>query len=171
MTRPLRWKRHRLLVSTPGSAELTSAKTNPLEDDLAARRPARVRIAAKRQKLDAFAFPRAASHLVLVSRYLDRGDEYIAAPRDIDNEPIPITSVTQRAAQCRNMDGQVGRLDKYVRPNPSHQFLLTDHLTWMLKQNNQDFQSTTSEAHRPCGLPARDGFSPGLDGGYNDMGA
>jgi hypothetical protein len=34
----------------------------------------------------------------------------IAAPRDIDNESIPITSVTQRAAQCRNMDGQVGRL-------------------------------------------------------------
>jgi len=26
----------------------------------------------------------------------------MAAPRDIDNEPIPITSVTQRAAQCKN---------------------------------------------------------------------
>jgi hypothetical protein len=52
----------------------------------------------------------------------------IAAPRDIDNESIPITSVTQRAAQCRNMDREVGRLDKQVRPNPSHQLLLGDQL-------------------------------------------
>jgi hypothetical protein len=42
----------------------------------------------------------------------DRRNKAIAAPRDIDNESIPITSVTQRAAQCRNMDGKVGRLDK-----------------------------------------------------------
>ena len=42
----------------------------------------------------------------------DWRNEAIAAPRDIDNEPIPITSVTQPAAQCRNMDGQIGRLDK-----------------------------------------------------------
>ena len=43
------------------------------------------------------------------------------------------------------MDCKVGRLDKYVGPNPSHQFLLADQLTWTLKQNNQDFQSTTPE--------------------------
>jgi hypothetical protein len=49
-----------------------------------------------------------------------RCNKAIAAPRDIDNEPIPITSVTQAAAQCRNMDGEVGWLDKCVRPNPSH---------------------------------------------------
>src|SRR3981081_4389752 len=42
----------------------------------------------------------------------DWRNKAIAAPRDIDNEPISITSVTQRAAQCRNMDGQVGRLDE-----------------------------------------------------------
>jgi hypothetical protein len=42
----------------------------------------------------------------------DWGNKAIAAPRDIDNEPIPITSVAQPAAQCRNMDGKVGRLDK-----------------------------------------------------------
>jgi hypothetical protein len=52
----------------------------------------------------------------------------IAAPRDIDNETTPIASVTQRAAQCRNMDREVGRLDKQVRPNPSHQLLLGDQL-------------------------------------------
>ena len=38
-------------------------------------------------------------------------DKTVAAPTDIDNEPIPITSVTQRAAQCRNMDSEGGRLD------------------------------------------------------------
>src|SRR5262245_52541386 len=52
----------------------------------------------------------------------------IAAPRDIDNESVPIASVTQRAAQCRNMDSKVGWLDKQVRPNPSHQLLLGDQL-------------------------------------------
>jgi hypothetical protein len=36
----------------------------------------------------------------------------IAASRDIDNESTPIASVTQRAAQCRNLGGKVGRLDK-----------------------------------------------------------
>jgi hypothetical protein len=36
----------------------------------------------------------------------------IPAPTDIDNEPIPISSVSQRAAQCRNMDSEGGRLDK-----------------------------------------------------------
>jgi hypothetical protein len=52
----------------------------------------------------------------------------IAASRDIDNESTPIASVTQRAAQCRNMDREVGRLDKQLRPNPSHQLLLGDQL-------------------------------------------
>ena len=28
------------------------------------------------------------------------------------------------------MDPKVGRLDEYVWPNPRHQFLLTDQLTW-----------------------------------------
>jgi hypothetical protein len=45
------------------------------------------------------------------------------------------------------MDGQIGGLDKNIGPNASHQFLLTDQLTWAFKQNNQDFQSTTSEGH------------------------
>jgi hypothetical protein len=46
----------------------------------------------------------------------DWRNKAIAAPRDIDNEPISITSVTQRAAQCRNMDSKVCRLHKCVRP-------------------------------------------------------
>jgi hypothetical protein len=45
------------------------------------------------------------------------------------------------------MDRKVGRLDKYVGPNPSHQFLLADQLTWTLKQHREDFQSTTSKGH------------------------
>jgi hypothetical protein len=36
----------------------------------------------------------------------------VAAPTDIDEKSIPIASVTQRAAQCRNMDSEVVRSDK-----------------------------------------------------------
>ena len=60
---------------------------------------------------------------------------------------FPISSVAQRATQCGNVDGKIGRLDENIRPNASHQFLLADQLTWVFKQNNQDFQSTTSEGH------------------------
>jgi hypothetical protein len=81
-------------------------------------------------------------------RYLDRGDEAVAAPGNIDNEPIPVSPVAQRATQGGHMDCKVGRLDKYVGPNPSHQFLPADQLTRTFKQNNQDFQSTTSEGDR-----------------------
>jgi len=52
---------------------------------------------------------------LLAGRPTIHDDEFHVSPpnaRDIDNEPIPITSVTQRAAQCRNVDGKVGRLDK-----------------------------------------------------------
>jgi len=42
----------------------------------------------------------------------DRRNKAKAAPRDIGNEPIPIASVMQPVAQCRNMDVNVGQLDK-----------------------------------------------------------
>jgi hypothetical protein len=47
------------------------------------------------------------------------------------------------------MDREIGRLDKNVRPNASHQFLPGDNLTGALQQNNEDFQSTASKGHRP----------------------
>jgi hypothetical protein len=47
------------------------------------------------------------------------------------------------------LDGKIGRLDKDIRPNPGHQLLLTDQLTWAFEQNDQDFQSTTSEGRWP----------------------
>ena len=72
----------------------------------------------------------------------------IAAPRDIDNESIPITSVTQRAAQCRNMDREVGRLDKQVRPNPSHQLLLGDQLARPFKQDTEYMHGAAAERRR-----------------------
>ena len=72
----------------------------------------------------------------------------ITASRDIDNESIPITSVTQRAAQCRNMDREVGRLDKQVRPNPSHQLLLSDQLARPFKQDDEYMHGATAERHR-----------------------
>src|SRR5215468_1742322 len=77
------------------------------------------------------------------------GDEAVAAPGNIDNEPISVLPVAQHATQCRDMDCQIGRLDKNIGPHASHQFLLTDQLTWTFQQDNQDFQSTTSERHRP----------------------
>jgi len=46
------------------------------------------------------------------------------------------------------MDGKIGRLDKNIGPNASHQLLLADQLTRAFKQNNQDFQSTASQPHR-----------------------
>jgi hypothetical protein len=48
---------------------------------------------------------------VLVSQNPDRGDEAVAAPFDVDDKPIPIASVPQRAAQRGNMDREVGGLD------------------------------------------------------------
>src|SRR5262245_19426370 len=75
----------------------------------------------------------------------DRGNETVTSPRDVDDEAIPLSSVAQRAAQRKNMDSQVGGLDKNTGPDASHQFLLADQAPWPFKQNNQDFQSTTSE--------------------------
>jgi len=46
------------------------------------------------------------------------------------------------------MDCKIGRLDKNIRPNASHQFFLADYLTWAFKQSNKDFQCATSEADR-----------------------
>ena len=78
----------------------------------------------------------------------DRGDELVAAPWDIDDEPISVPPVTQRAAQCRDLDGQIGMPDKDIGPDAIHQFLLADQITCALEQDDQDFQSTTSEGNR-----------------------
>jgi len=58
---------------------------------------------------------------------------------NVDNESIPVSSVTQRATQCRNVDGKIGRRDKDIGPNASRQFLIADQPTSTFKQNNQDF--------------------------------
>jgi hypothetical protein len=75
----------------------------------------------------------------------DWGDEAVASPGNIDDEPIALSSVAQRTTQCGDMNGKIGRLDKNIGPDTSHQFLLTDQLAWSLKQDNQDFQSTASD--------------------------
>jgi hypothetical protein len=36
---------------------------------------------------------------IFVSRYSDRGDETVAASRDVDDEAIPILTIAQRATQ------------------------------------------------------------------------
>src|SRR5262249_18429544 len=77
----------------------------------------------------------------------DRRDEAVAAPGDVYDEPVTIAPIAQCATQGGHMDRKVGRLNKYVRPNPSHQFLLADQLTWTFKQHGENFQSTTSERY------------------------
>src|SRR5262249_55966975 len=93
------------------------------------------------------------SHSVLVSRHIHRGDEAVATPGDVDDEPMPVPAITQRATQGGHMDREVGRLDEDIRPDPSHQVLLADQLTAAFKQGNQDFQSPTPERYGLVALP------------------
>ena len=65
-------------------------------------------------------------------------DEAVSAPGNVDNEPISASSVAEHSTQSGNVDGKVGGLDEDIRPNASHQFLLTDQLTRAFKQHNQD---------------------------------
>src|SRR5262249_23308300 len=50
------------------------------------------------------------------------------------------------------MDGEVGRLDKQVRPNPSHQLLLSDQLR-PFKQDNEYMHGATAPV---CLVPAEE---------------
>src|SRR3954447_13327707 len=74
--------------------------------------------------------------LILASRYSDRGDETVSASRDVDDETVPILTVSQRATQRRHMNRQVGGLNENVGPNASHQILLTDQLAVAFEQSN-----------------------------------
>ena len=51
----------------------------------------------------------------------DWGDEAVASPGNIDDEPIALSPVAQRATQCRDMDGKIGWLDKkhWAKREPS----------------------------------------------------
>jgi hypothetical protein len=53
--------------------------------------------------------------------HLNWGDEAIAAPLDIYDEPIAIAPIARCPTQRGNMDPKVGRLDEYLGPNPTHQ--------------------------------------------------
>src|SRR6516165_9906144 len=79
------------------------------------------------------------SRSVLVTRDIDRADEAVATPGNVDDEPMAVLAVTQCAPQRRHMDREIGRLDKDVRPHASHQFLLAHELTSAFEQNDQDF--------------------------------
>src|ERR1700730_4749953 len=98
-----------------------------------------------------FKLPRRAAHnrkrRFLVTRRGDCANELVAPAGDINYEPISVSSVTQRATQCRNMDGQILRPNRDIGPNARHQILLADQLTRTLAQNNQDFQRATSERY------------------------
>jgi hypothetical protein len=81
------------------------------------------------------------------ARNEDWGDEAVASSGNIDDKPIAVSSVAQRAAQRGNMDREIRRLDKYIGPNPSHQLLLADQLTGAFEQHRQDLQSPASDRH------------------------
>ena len=78
---------------------------------------------------------------------MDWSDKGVATAADIDDETVPSPPVTQRTAQRRHIDCEVGRFDKNIRPNPSHQVFVADQFTAVFKQCDQDFQSTTSEGY------------------------
>src|SRR6516225_9507012 len=90
---------------------------------------------------------------VLVSRHIDRGDEAVATSGDVDDEPMPVAAIAQRATQCGHVDRQVGRLDEDIGPNARHQLLLADQLTAAFNQSNQDLQSPTPERYGRVALP------------------
>jgi hypothetical protein len=77
----------------------------------------------------------------------DWSDEAVASPRNIDDEPITVSSIAQHATQRGDMDREIRRLDKYIGPNPSHQLLLTDQLTWAFEQHHQYLQRPASDGH------------------------
>src|SRR5215470_11886763 len=89
------------------------------------------------------------SHSVLMSRHIDGGDKAVATSGDVDDEPMSVPAVTQRATQRRHMDREIGRLDKDIGPNPGHQILLADQLTAAFKQGDEDFQGAASDRHGP----------------------
>src|SRR5215813_11490004 len=85
------------------------------------------------------------SGTVVPPRYLDRCDETVASPGNVNDEPISTVSVAQRATQGGNMDCEVGRLDEHVRPDARHQLLLADQCTGVIEQDDQDLQRTASK--------------------------
>ena len=81
------------------------------------------------------------------TRSHDLRDEAVAMPGDVDDEPILVLPITQRPTQGRHMKREIRGLGKGIRPNLSHQVLLTDQLAAAFKQSNQDLQSTTSKGN------------------------
>jgi hypothetical protein len=90
--------------------------------------------------------------MVSRGRHLNRGDEAVSSAGNVDNEPISVLSVAEHSTQSGDMDGKVRGLDENLRPNASHQFLLTDQLARAFKQDNQDLQRTTSNRHQLAGF-------------------
>ena len=61
---------------------------------------------------------------------------------------FPSRPSQKSATQCGNVDREIGRLDKDVGPDASHQLLLGNQIAGTFQQNNQDFQRAASEMHR-----------------------
>jgi hypothetical protein len=87
------------------------------------------------------------SRSVVVSRHIHRGDEAVTAPGDVDDESMPVLAITQRTTQRGHVNGEVCGLNENIGPNASHQVLLTDQLSVVFKQSDQELQSPAPERY------------------------
>src|ERR1700733_1279611 len=78
----------------------------------------------------------------------NRGDESIAASRNVDQVPMPFATVSQHPSQCCDMDCQIGGFDVHVRPYPCHELLFADQLARALDQCEEDVECPTADVEK-----------------------
>ena len=74
--------------------------------------------------------------------------EPIAAPRNIDQITIAVTSIAQNPPQRGNVNCKVGRLDEHFRPHSNHKFLFADQLAGAFDQRYEDIERAAPETQR-----------------------
>ena len=93
---------------------------------------------------------------------LHRGDEAIAATRDVDDVSRHVARVAERTTQRRDVDAQVALLDVGLRPGAGEQVVLADQLSGAPDQGRENGQGTAADADRPAveseGLPGERQF-------------
>jgi hypothetical protein len=80
-----------------------------------------------------------------------RGDETLATPRDVDHIAHAVLAVAKGSVQCRDMAAQVAVVNGDVWPNAVNQFALTNHVSCMFEQDDQDVQGAAAKRYRVSG--------------------
>jgi hypothetical protein len=88
----------------------------------------------------------------LIVRRGDRGDEPVAASRNIDQITIALKSIAKDSAQRSNVYSQIARFDEHTGPYASHELFFGYELTMTFDKRNEDLKGTTAEAHGPFGF-------------------